>query len=76
MSRFYSNDPIRDAEKYSAYLEERATRVYPKCSVCDETIFQSHAVYWNETDEWVCEECEWDFWKQIRKDYLQRTVDE
>lgn len=37
MSYFYSNDPVRDAERYLAEQDEQLER-YPKCAHCGHEI--------------------------------------
>lgn len=43
-----------------------------RCSRCDGAIWEDEAIYYN--DEWICWECESDFWQDIREDFLARTA--
>ncbi len=59
-------------EMHEAEQERKLARL-PICDCCKEPIQQEKAVYYN--DQWCCEECEWDFWQAIRKDFLENTDD-
>ena len=65
----YTDDPISDAELYAAQQDRRLDRL-PVCACCGEAIQQEKAVYYN--DQWCCEDCESDFWQDIREDFLER----
>lgn len=65
---FYTDDPVRDAERYEAE-QERRIQMLPKCTECGEPIQQEQAVCYE--GEWCCKECEYDFWHRIRKDFLE-----
>ena len=43
---FYTDDPVRDAERYQAEQEGKL-KMLPKCHVCDEHIQQDKAVYYD-----------------------------
>lgn len=45
----------------------------PVCSKCREPIQQEKAVYYN--DQWICADCEADFWLDIRSDFLENVID-
>lgn len=64
----YTDDPIRD---YEAYEREQSAELdsLPCCDRCGEPIQQERAVYYN--DQWICEDCEADFWDDIREDFLE-----
>lgn len=49
---FYSDDPVRDFDRYDS---DRARRKRPVCSCCDEEITDEFA--FNLDGEWFCEEC-------------------
>lgn len=51
---FYTDDPVADAERYSAEQEE-ALESLPECSDCGQKIQQETAVYINS--EWICDNC-------------------
>ncbi len=68
----WTNDPVADFERYDAEQERKLARL-PLCSCCKEPIQQEKAVWYN--DQWCCEECESDFWQNIRKDFLENTED-
>ena len=55
-------------EAHDAEQERRLAKL-PVCDRCGEHIQQEKAIYYN--DQWCCEECEWDFWKDIRSDFLE-----
>lgn len=44
----------------------------PLCEICNEPIQQNKAVHYN--DQWCCENCEDEFWENIREDFLEPTV--
>ena len=46
----------------------------PICDCCQEPIQQEKAIYYN--DQWCCEECESEFWQNIREDFLAEVCDE
>ena len=54
MSRYYTGDPVADAERYFADREKELERL-PRCSECDHPITTDKAYYIN--GEWICEEC-------------------
>lgn len=64
----WTDDPVLDAERYFEQQDERLN-VLPVCEVCGEPIQQEKAVYYN--DQWCCEDCESDFWNDIRSDFLE-----
>lgn len=68
----WTDDPVADYDRYSAE-QERKLEQLPICECCGEPIQQEKAVYY--IDQWCCEECEWDFWKNIREDFLENTDD-
>lgn len=45
----------------------------PVCSKCGHPIQQDVAVYYNH--QWICEDCESDFWQDIREDLLASVMD-
>ena len=53
--------------------QERKLEQLQICDCCGEPIQQEKAVYYN--DQWCCEECESDFWSNIREDFLEKVVD-
>lgn len=64
----YTDDPIRDFENCEREIQRRL-QTLPLCECCEEPIQQERAVYYN--GQWVCEECESDFWRDIREDFLE-----
>lgn len=74
---YRSLDPIRDAERYYNYLEERLEK-RPRCSCCKEHIQEESAIQIN--GEWICHECEmadtWDIWNRVRENYLVNIEEE
>lgn len=53
--------------------QERQLQKLPICDKCKNPIQQEKAVYYN--DQWICEECESDFWNDIREDFLESVVE-
>ena len=51
---YRTSNPIADAERYMADLEENLKR-FPECSCCGMHIQDEYAYYIN--DEWICETC-------------------
>ena len=51
---YYSDNPIADAERYSADREERLRRL-PICCECKEHIQQEKAVC--ISGDWYCDDC-------------------
>ena len=49
--------------------QEKKLAELPVCEICGEPIQQEKAVYYN--DQWICEECEAEFWESIREDFLE-----
>lgn len=45
----------------------------PVCDICGEPIQQEKAIYYN--DQWVCRDCEHDFWDEIREDFLTKVME-
>lgn len=65
---YFTDNPLADAERYAAEQEEELEKL-PKCECCGEPIQQDKAIYYN--DQWCCEDCEYDFWQNIRDDFLE-----
>lgn len=51
---FYSDDPVKDFERYDARLTQMLERL-PVCADCGEHIQDEEAFYIN--DEWLCNDC-------------------
>ncbi len=68
----WSDDPEKDFERYDAEQQAKLDKL-PICNCCGEPIQQEKAVYYN--DQWCCEECEDEFWQDIREDFLERCGD-
>lgn len=66
----YTDDPVADWDRHCDEEEDALARL-PKCSVCGWPIQQEEAV--NYEGEWVCEDCEAEFWDVLRKQFLERT---
>lgn len=58
MSLFRSNDPVRDAERYTAAQDILLAR-RPKCDCCDKHIQDDEALHYvtRTIDIWLCLEC-------------------
>lgn len=69
----FTDNPIKDFMKHDKEAEEKLARL-PVCELCGEPIQQEFAIYY--ADQWCCEECEHDFWKSIRSDFLEKVEEE
>lgn len=67
---YYTDNPTMDALRYMQKQEEQLEKL-PICECCGEPIQQEEAIYYN--DQWCCEDCEDEFWRSIREDFLERT---
>ena len=63
---FYTDNPVRDAERYQQYLEDRD---YITCDICGGKIYRENNIY--EGDEYyqiedqnICQNCINDFLKE------------
>lgn len=68
----WSDNPVADFERHDAEQKRKLANL-PACCICGEPIQQEKAICYN--DKWVCEEHEWDFWQNIRDDFLEGTED-
>lgn len=64
----YSDNPVKDFERFDSIQADELSKL-PICNCCGEPIQQDKAIYYN--DQWVCRECESDFWMDIRDDFLE-----
>lgn len=70
----WTDDPEFDFDRYESEQIERIERL-PVCCCCKEHIQQEAALYYN--DQWVCEDCEDDFFREvIKEDYLVPVEDD
>lgn len=53
--------------------QEKWLETLPVCNMCRNPIQQDKAIYYN--DQWICEECERDFWQEIREDFLVKVME-
>ena len=67
-----TDDPVTDAMRHDAELEEMLEKL-PVCECCGKPIQQDKAIYYN--DQWCCEDCETEFWQNIRDDFLESVDD-
>lgn len=51
---FYSDDPVRDAERYMEEMDRRLVR-FPVCCECDEPIQDEHCYEFD--GEYICPSC-------------------
>lgn len=70
---YFTGDPSGDYARYDAEMEDRL-KMLPVCDCCGEHIQQEKAIYYN--GQWCCEECESDFWQDIREDFLESVEDD
>ena len=68
-----SDNPFADLQAHEAYMDRLLSRL-PCCDRCGEPIQQDKAVYYN--NQWICAECEHDFWDDIREDFLEDVTDD
>ena len=61
----YTDDPIRDFERYDQKQEEALDKL-PRCSICDRQIQDDYLYVIN--DELICEKC-------LERDYRKETDD-
>lgn len=64
----FTNDPVSDFHRHDAEQERRLSEL-PVCDKCKLPIQQEKAIYYN--DQWICENCESEFWEEIREDFLE-----
>lgn len=69
----YIPDNYDRFEKHDRELQAELDKL-PVCDCCHEPIQQEKAIYYN--DQWCCEECESEFWQNIREDFLVEVCDE
>lgn len=61
--------------RYNEYaINDRSEDSRPHCAICGGVIWEDKAISFN--DRWFCWECETEAWKDIRKDFLERTSNE
>ena len=65
---YYSDDPVRDFERYDAQRERELAR-RPKCCECDEPIQEDHCFEIN--DELVCIHCLKRYYLKGVEDYIE-----
>lgn len=63
----FTDDPVRDAERYAAEQEE-ALACLPVCDICDEPIQQEHFYEINDTK--ICEHCLNEYYRKETCDYV------
>ena len=69
----WTDNPIADFERHDAEQQAQLDKL-PICECCKEPIQQEKAIYYNY--QWCCEECEREFWQDIREDFLERVVED
>ena len=50
----WTDDPVRDAEAYSDYLDEEAEEL-PMCDICHSRIYEDH--YYEYQGDIICPDC-------------------
>lgn len=68
MPRFYSDDPVRDFDRYDAMTAQKEAQL-PKCEKCGEPI--NDDIYFEIDGEILCEECMHDRYGRSTEDYLR-----
>lgn len=66
----WTDEPTADADRYLAEQDRRLDKL-PICELCRQPIQQEKAVYYE--GQWCCEDCESDFFYNIREDFLELT---
>ena len=66
MPRFYSDDPVRDFDRYDAMMAQQEARL-PKCEKCGDVCPES---FFEIDGELLCEECMRDRFERSTDDYL------
>jgi formylmethanofuran dehydrogenase subunit E len=67
MSRFYTDDPVRDADRYFAEQEQKQSRL-PECAECGDKIVDDYCFEVN--DEPVCSECMYDNHRKLTENFM------
>lgn len=62
----WTDDPVRDAERYFLDWELKLERL-PLCCICGDPIQDEKALYLN--DEWICDSCVDDNRRWVEEDY-------
>lgn len=62
---FYSDDPVRDAERYWDYMDKQVILNCPVCEVCGEPIEDEYS--YNFDEDWVHEDCLSEYFKKERR---------
>ena len=65
MPLFYSDDPVRDEERYTHYLDKQRDG-RPECDECGYPIEDDEALHWRGF--WLCGEC--------RRNHMETVPDE
>lgn len=63
----WTDDPVRDYERYDAQ-QENWLKKRPKCAWCGEHIQEESAVYFRNKDEWMCDSCACEMRRYIDED--------
>lgn len=69
----WTDNPIADFVRHDAEQQAKLDKL-PVCECCKEPIQQEKAIYYN--DQYCCEDCESEFWQNIREDFLERICDD
>lgn len=62
---FYSDDPVRDFDRYDAE-QARNARKRPVCECCGDHITDEFA--YNFDGDWICQDCIKDFLEEVTDD--------
>lgn len=63
-----TDNPMHDFDVWDSQMAKKEAML-PVCSCCGEPIHQEKAAYYS--DQWICEDCEEDFWQDIRSDFME-----
>lgn len=64
---FYSDDPVRDFDRYDAYQAQQEAKL-PQCEKCGKPIHDD--VYYEINNEILCESCMQDEYARSTQDWL------
>ena len=64
---FYSDDPVRDAERYDRWLARQEKKRYPCCEQCDQPITKGH--YFRIEGFILCQKCVTEEYGKEAEDY-------
>jgi len=64
----FNVEPYQEFGRYEAH-EEQELENLPCCECCGEIIQQERAIHYEGS--WICEDCELEFWNEIKEEYME-----